>query len=148
MVLEVIYVVRHGVGSIFLNYLFQVKDALAARLTLLDQHQVLNDDEPFNHVTCGFDTHVLTSNIVPFKLGGQSRNRRVHWHRPKSNRNSIRPSPRRLWRKASRRIGKSYLDTTTSSRRRVFQSILQMPPDYQASGGQAADSPGVQENQG
>jgi len=101
-----------------------------------------------DYLARSLESHILTINVVSLKLGCQSRNRRVHWQRSKSNRNSIRTSPSKLWRKASRRIGKSYLDITTSSRRHIFQSILQMSPNHQTAGGEVVDSAGSQERQG
>lgn len=114
MVLEVIYVVRHGVSTSLSNYGFEWRNA-SAPLNPFHQYPSPDDEKHWIILLVVLDLHILTTNVVSLKLGCQSRNRCLHWQRSKPNRNSIRPSPLKLRRKASRRIDKSYLDITTSN---------------------------------
>ncbi len=148
MVLEVIYVVRHGVSTSSQIPMLSETNAFAAARPFLSRKRSTTTKHSWIILLVDFDLHILTTNVVPFTLGCQRRNRRLHRQRSKSNRNSLRPSPHKLWRKASRRIGNSYLDVTTSNRRHIFQSVLQMSPDHQAAGGEAVDSAESQERQG
>ena len=110
MVLEVIYVVRHGVST-------RPQSSI---------HYI--------HISKPIATHRLTiTPTVPLKLGSRPRNRHLHRQHPLPNRHPLRPGPSLLRRPTSRTTRRPPLPSRPPNRSRLLKPLLPLHPNSRPS---------------